>query len=531
MCCLETPLSDDIDGGDGGEAIDTTFSPNLDLPDAPKENHGDNPQLNVDQWYLQEIIKKYNPRWFDRESTFQWKGQTYQDAVSFCYTSKKGVPCPYSVYCPKGPTGNVIFDMAFDEGEQWAATGDRNNQFVQVGKEDQCNRVTASSPAGYGRSNGDIDVMKHVMCCNDVVIEITTEGGEQSSAEKAPLATDETAAESTATGNQSSGSTTSATPHHLTLTELEHAVKNHYIPFWFGFKDGWSGGTYDDAVDFCANLDPGRGDNFHLCPMKVYCPNGPDTDKPLFLQREAFEGEQWAPTTLAHNAWIQIGRIDPENPRTCTMYNENNQKDPDWGLDGSEPGLKQHIMCCKGGDSDGYDWQDDAAFSTAGNTAYQSTAPESETAKHETAMQPDEYQPVVSTESDATNESETSAESAAAAFEFSINIDESTDSSTEEAQGSIQGMPSSVTSSGSGSTHAGAGNSSPHAGTTTQEEGVVVHLQPVWYDHSQGWNGGSHQDAEDFCESKGGDHPMTVSFSMYHIFFTLKLLPYLCLHV
>jgi hypothetical protein len=52
MCCLEIPLSDDIDGGDGGEAIDTTFSPNLDLPDAPKENRGDNPQLNEDQWYL-----------------------------------------------------------------------------------------------------------------------------------------------------------------------------------------------------------------------------------------------------------------------------------------------------------------------------------------------------------------------------------------------------------------------------------------------------------------------------------------------
>lgn len=457
MCCLQTPLSDDTLNDSSNEADDTKqdgdvapFSPNLDLPESPPNDNSHLNSADVDKWYLQQIMKKYNPRWFDRES--KWIGTTYQDAVSFCFSVDKKVPCPYSVYCPKGPTGDIIFNLAFDEGESWAATGDRMNQFVQVGKKDECNRVTAENPSGYAENNGGIDVMSHLMCCDD--------GGDGGGVTQ-------TATEIPSQPNSGSGST-----QHYTLTELEHAIKTRYIPFWFGFKDGWSGSTYDEAVKFCASVDPGKGENFHLCPLAAYCPNGPDYDKPLFLQKEVFQGEQWSPTSFAENAWIQVGQLSEEAPRTCTTYLENYHQQPDWGLDGSEPGIKQHILCCKGGSSTEYDHESDNDASTQPDTATESSA---------------------ATQSDGNIEA---------------SLSDSTDAS---AQVSIQGMPPNIASSAvTQNLHMGSGNSSPHGGTTTHEAAMVVHLRPVWYDHSQGWSGGSHSDAESFCNTQGGENSMTL---------------------
>ena len=42
--------------------------------------------------------------------------------------------------------------------------------------------------------------------------------------------------------------------------------------------------------------------------------------------------------------------------------------------------------------------------------------------------------------------------------------------------------------------HNGAGNSAPpHGGATTHEAALVIHLNPIWFDHELGWNGGSHE--------------------------------------
>jgi hypothetical protein len=260
MCCLKAPLSNDMSSDSENIAsTDTTFTPKLDLPNPPVTDT-DNSPLNVDKWYLEQITDKYDPRWYDRQS--KWKGHTYQDAISFCYSINKQVPCPYSVYCPKGPTGNLIFDVHFNEVEAWAATGDRTNQYVMVGHEDVCNRVTSSNPAGYGRNNENVDIMSHLMCCNDVITEVADDLGV---APIAPAADNQVVV----TVDSASSTTQNAGSSKHTLTELEHAVKNKYIPFWFGFKDGWSGGTYDTAVEFCKSIDPGLGDNFHLCPLMV----------------------------------------------------------------------------------------------------------------------------------------------------------------------------------------------------------------------------------------------------------------------
>lgn len=461
MCCLKTPLSavpknsfDDLNADD--------FSPNdhLDLPAQPVTDSTISTS-DVDQWYTEKITERYNPTWYDRQSN--WQGHTYQDAVAFCYSNDKQVPCPYSVYCPKGPTGNLILNAKFEEAEAWAATGDRSNQFVMVGHEDTCNRVTASNPGGYGRNNADVDIMSHLMCCADTINEVSEDLG---------VAPTVNAVDEQSSSNSSPDTTQHSSSSMHALTELEHTVRSKYIPIWFGFKDGWSGGTYEAAVEFCSGVDPGHGDNFRLCPLMAYCPNGPDYEKPLFLHKDAFEMEQWAPTSFALNAWIQIGQISKDNPRTCSMYKENYKKAPEWGLDGSEPGLKQHILCCKGG-KEGYDYMDDDESAIS--------APQEIAATQET-------------------------ESSAALL--SSDQDTSSLTNNQSAQGSIQGMPENF--GNYGSTHNGAGNSSPHGGTATHEAAIVVHLNPVWFDHSSGWNGGSHMDAETFCNTKGNNAPMTL---------------------
>ena len=440
MCCLQNPLnfnpSNNVEDSTGAE----TFRPNLDIPEPPSDV--ENSPFYVNEWYNQKIVEQYDPRWYDRES--KWHGHTYDDAISFCYSDNKRVPCPYSVYCPNGPSGKLIFDVHFDEGEAWAATGDRFNQYVKVGHDDTCNRVTSSNPAGYGRNNEGVDVLSHLMCCYDAIQGVSEDLGIGE--------TWEATAEQSSSNSQHSGESTH------TLTELEYAVQSKYIPFWFGFKEGWSGGTYENARDFCASVDPGRGDSFHLCPLMAYCPNGPYHEKPLFLQKEAFNEEQWAPTSFAPNDWIQIGKLSEDNPQTCMLYRETQKMEPSWGLDGSEPGLKQHILCCKGGDTSDFDYEGVDEIDNAQSSV---------------------------------------AETAAAALS-DTNIQASV--SNELAQGSIQGFP----------THNGAGNSAPHGGATNHEAALVIHLNPIWFDHDLGWNGGSHDDAELFCSTKGDDAPMTL---------------------
>jgi len=134
----------------------------------------------------------------------------------------------------------------------------------------------------------------------------------------------------------------------------EQDVMDKLHPVWFGRKHGYHGTTHREAADFCKSV----GD-LHLCPREAYCPDGPGLSKPLFLQKEAFEGEQWAPVsnTLANsfekgtdeeNSWVLVGEVNGLSWSTCMMYNQmNQQQDPKWGIDGSQPELKENILCCQ----------------------------------------------------------------------------------------------------------------------------------------------------------------------------------------
>lgn len=58
-------------------------------------------------------------------------------------------------------------------------------------------------------------------------------------------------------------------------------------------------------------------------------------------------GEQWAPSRLNANSWLQIGTVDGNPASTCETYELlNGGKQPLFGLDGSRPELKCCLLCC-----------------------------------------------------------------------------------------------------------------------------------------------------------------------------------------
>ena len=101
----------------------------------------------------------------------------------------------------------------------------------------------------------------------------------------------------------------------------------------------------------------------HLCPTEAYCPDGAGSGPtPLYLNRPAFAGEQWAPVVHyanhedsvrgSHrraNDWVLVGTIDDLSWSTCMTYDQihNERPEPAWGLDGSQPELKENILCCQ----------------------------------------------------------------------------------------------------------------------------------------------------------------------------------------
>ena len=282
------------------------------------------------------------------------------------------------------------------------------------------------------------------------------------------------------------------------LTPLEKEIQDTYRPFWFDNNDGWSGGTYEDAQAFCQSIPSGPdGQTFHLCPLKTYCPRGFDVPKPLIYEMDAFGGFQWAPVSNSFNAWVMVGKISGSN--TCMTFTDLYHREPEWGIDGTRPDLKRHILCCQV--YSGYD----------GSVQKGDQLPPDK---------PNVEVPIVQmTPTDVVASSQ-----GLGMDRPHIYASAQPDNTPKEG-----GQP--------GGAHTGAGNSSPHvggekgaqphpppsgssAGDETQQphQKPAAHQKPsgesgaqsanptktvgVWFHAENGWNSGSHDDAEHYCQRK-----------------------------
>mmetsp|Transcript_12430 Transcript_12430/g.19128 ORF Transcript_12430/g.19128 Transcript_12430/m.19128 type:complete len:834 (+) Transcript_12430:2-2503(+) len=336
-----------------------------------------------------KLTQLFNPTWFDRETG--WKGQTYQESTDFCNKINGYVPCPHNIYCPGD--GKKVLGGRKDEGESWAAVVDGFNEWVQVGAGGECNLYSANegeSPSWGLTGDNNEEITRHIMCCQpqpeveesnadsdtetveeesfteaaginaedtnteeneeeiateteDIDVEDTnTEENEEEIATEA----EDIDVEDTNTEENDSGNVVQNENDSSSMSMLEIVTQNSFHPEWFDSRLGWLGGTYDEARAFCESLPQPNNGHWYLCPRQAYCPNGPRENEPLYLQKDAFEGIQWAPISDRRNGWVLVGKMSRNLPHTCEEYFQMNHHDPQWGLDGSSRDMKQNILCC-----------------------------------------------------------------------------------------------------------------------------------------------------------------------------------------
>eukprot|EP00581_Thalassiosira_minuscula_P005828 CAMPEP_0183746012 /NCGR_PEP_ID=MMETSP0737-20130205/66532_1 /TAXON_ID=385413 /ORGANISM="Thalassiosira miniscula, Strain CCMP1093" /LENGTH=2336 /DNA_ID=CAMNT_0025981691 /DNA_START=12 /DNA_END=7019 /DNA_ORIENTATION=- len=265
------------------------------------------------------ILEKYAPKWFSRDDG--WDGNTYNDAIAFCAQQDSYIPCPYEAYCPEGegsiPTGGYDGTV-----ESWAAIMDAPNGWVQIGSFTE-NSVSNScmpynslhdTPPLWGLIGSETELTPDIMCCKDPSNGIIDEIGPSKGI---------TPPSYVAKANTKS---------EQKILETEH-------PVWFGRKHGYHGTTLGEAADFCEAI----GDMV-VCPRTAYCPG---TNDKLFLQKDPFEGEQWAPAAsefgFGEKYWISVG----DTRSLCATHGELLLDQPGWASDGSQQELKENVLCCQ----------------------------------------------------------------------------------------------------------------------------------------------------------------------------------------
>ena len=339
---------------------------------------------NLDQLYY-TLSDSYLPMWYDR--SMGWKGSTYSEAVTFCNAHDNFVPCPYNVYCP-GEGGKLIFNEVFENenGLSWAPTKE-GNMWVQVGNGgEQCTRK--KSPGVHRK-----DLTRHIMCClaeplsddetshvpkppnveeehgegvgdpilpppsmagagmdagnayNDNEAETMVEEVIEKSEEGQDInvGASQNPMQGVPQGFEPSDSLPHAAGEHDfqaddTIVAMEIALH----PKWYNFADGWSGGSYYDALQYCYEKEQ------ELCPSAAVCPNGP-TREPYAGFTTVSDGDsstQWVPVINHSNHWVLVDTKDNNGSQCMDYQSLNGNQSPSWGLDGSEPGLKRNVLCC-----------------------------------------------------------------------------------------------------------------------------------------------------------------------------------------
>ena len=299
-----------------------------------------NPSSNsgqVEQEFSDQVsIEKYNAQWFDRTSG--WEGATYTQAVSFCASKGKLVVCPYEAYCPKGvnstPFGGV--KVGFDgEQEQWAPIMNKSDEWVQVGPNNKC-----STKSGITQEGSQL-VTQHLLCCRieeanaiaDIAsvvvgdeIKPTMPPTNKPVVDTVPFVESQPAQNPLQT-SVTLDSSLSAEEKILIAETMTKFKANRYDR-----TNGWGGSNYYEALMFCG------AKGAVVCPYEAYCPQGPS--KTIVGGMAA--NTQWVPFINIPNGWLQIG---PDE--TCMPYNSLNPFPPEWGLTGENKEETLHIMCCE----------------------------------------------------------------------------------------------------------------------------------------------------------------------------------------
>jgi len=239
----------------------------------------------------------------------------------FCAKIGSGVPCPYEAYCPMGPGQHVVGGRR--NTKTWAPIIDVPNGWVSVGADNTCiPHHVQNLPPEWGLTGiGNEEITQHIMCCHEPEDGLGISLEDESTLDPSFDISEE-------------------------RSFSEQAAMDYFHPVWYGKKHGYKGTSHMEAEQFCNNIGGKR-----LCRLEAYCPDGVANDasqKALFLDRQPFPGEQWAPVSnpsTANPDWVMIGMVGDLATSTCATY-ESLIDATSWEANESPSEHKQHVLCC-----------------------------------------------------------------------------------------------------------------------------------------------------------------------------------------
>jgi len=336
---------------------------------SPSSSSSASSSISVKTEYL--LAESHHPVWYTRSDG--WMGTTWQEAREFCSSrgnSNSGDVddgtvvelCPYEVYCPTGPHHIPYGGYRVDESASNASSSssrapisDLPNGWVQVGSDNACVQY---SMIGSDSSSSSVDANKNedaLAMIEEVVHDVSTVNQisthDTTESQVVVDIVEDTDATTTTSDIQSDSQVESTEPTVTSINQsssfdMTSTLHRKFKPFWLSSNDGWNGGSYDDAVEFCSSI---RGKQ--LCPYSVMCPHGPQNAVMGGYRRVEFEvdGEQYAPILGGENHWVMIGNMELNDDGTsskCMTHRQLEGKAPEWGLNDDRKELKKYIMCC-----------------------------------------------------------------------------------------------------------------------------------------------------------------------------------------
>ena len=305
-------LSDVYTGGDGGDSV--TASVDSRVPEIPAY-------------------------WYSRSDG--WEGTTYESADKFCDSQGGKNICPFQLYCPDGPGG-----LPFAASAQQALL-----EYDSLFWSPVMNGLGEEAWAGIGSANRCVPPLPHprvspemleqatsfIMCCD------MTEGN--SKGQGSSSATVQEANDSTAETTEEIAKEIIEEVEEFSESEFMKAAKEVWDPRWFSSDDGWNGGSFAEAIQFCnTNLDDGE-----LCTYQAICPNGVASTPYMSAHIPAAAVDQWVPTRTNVFSYILIshGTEDANNDETlCDSYQNIKFEQPVLGTTSEMKEQKKYLLCC-----------------------------------------------------------------------------------------------------------------------------------------------------------------------------------------
>lgn len=172
MCCKRAGDADATADNTAAppDATDMTGPPLVTLPEPSSSSMT---ELEI------KIEEAHHPTWYNNE--LGWKGTTYNDAKAFCESIPHGDSgtlhlCPLEAYCPNGPRVSAPLYLQMDafEGVQWAPMSNEDNGWIMVGRFSDEQPMTCKShldinhhEPDWGQDGTSPELKRNILCCED----------------------------------------------------------------------------------------------------------------------------------------------------------------------------------------------------------------------------------------------------------------------------------------------------------------------------------------------------------------------------